>query len=350
MAFVADDLDFSTDFWPVTDDEGLYQSYKVSGSWYNHWHRNKPNTLTILSGFVFNRDQSGIPDQAKLDETIPVQKPFWIDHPEQLHAEKVRATWIGHASVLAEVDGSVILTDPIFSQRCSPFQWSGPKRYRPPACTVEELPKVDAVVISHTHYDHLDYNSVLALNTKYGTDLKWFVPSGSKDWFEGCGIQAEHIHDMVWWQNVTMADGTTIIFTPGNHWSKRTLTDTNKALWGSWLVVGSNGSKFWFGGDTGYSDVFKQIGRKYGPMDISAIPIGAYNPRATMKWSHINPQEAIKIHQDLNSQLSFGIHWGTFKLTLEPYLEPKELTLDLVSQNTTLAPFLVPTIGQSVSQ
>ena len=350
MHFVSDDLDFSSDFWPVTDDQGLYQSYKESGSWHNHWQRNKPGFATIMAGFAFNRDQSGIPTKEKLDETIPVQKPFWIEHPEELHSEKIRATWIGHASVLAEVDGSIVLTDPIFSQRCSPVQWAGLKRYRPPACTVEELPKVDAVVISHTHYDHLDYNSVLALNSKFGTNLKWFVPSGSKDWFEDCGIQSDHIHDMVWWQTVTMSNGTTIVFTPGNHWSKRSLTDTNKALWGSWLVIGKNDSKFWFGGDTAYSDVFKQIGDKYGPMDISAIPIGAYNPRETMKFSHINPQESIKIHQDLKSKLSFGIHWGTFKLTLEPYLEPKEKTLQLVSENSQLAPFLVPTIGQSVSQ
>ena len=346
---VPDDIDFSSDFWPVTDDQGLYQSYKVSGSWYNHWQRNKPGLAAIMAGFAFNRDRSVIPNKEKLDETIPVQKPFWIDHPEKLHSEQIRVTWIGHASVLAEVDGSVILTDPIFSRRCSPVQWAGAKRYRRPACTIEELPKIDAVVISHTHYDHLDYNSVLALNTKFGTNLQWFVPSGSKDWFEHCGIQSDSIHDMVWWQTVQMSDGTTIVYTPANHWSKRTLTDTNKALWGSWLVIGKNGSKFWFGGDTAYSDVFKQIGDKYGPMDISAIPIGNYNPRETMKFLHANPQEALKIHQDLKSKLSFGIHWGTFKMMSgEPYLEPKEKTLELVSKNPQLAPFLVPTIGQSV--
>ena len=116
-----------------------------------------------MAAFAFNRDRSIIPNKETLEETIPVQKPFWIDHPEELHSEKIRVTWIGHASVLAEVDDSVILTDPIFSQRCSPVQWAGAKRYRPPACTVEELPKVDAIVISHTHYDHLDRNSVLAL-------------------------------------------------------------------------------------------------------------------------------------------------------------------------------------------
>ena len=275
----SEDLDFTADFWPVTDDEGLYQSYKESGSWYNHWHKDKPGFLTIMAGFVFNRDLSGIPDQDKLDQTIPVEKPYWIKNPEKLNNVPIRATWLGHATVLAEVDGTVVLADPIFSQRCSMFQWIGPKRYRPPACTIEELPKIDVIVISHTHYDHLDLNSVKQLHSKYGKDLKWFVPGGSKDWFESCGIASESVHDLVWWQNVSISDGTSMIYTPGNHFSKRTLTDTNKALWGSWLVIGKNGSKFWFGGDTAYADVFKQIGDKYGPIDISAIPIGAYNPR-----------------------------------------------------------------------
>ena len=210
------------------------------------------------------------------------------------------------------------------------------KRYRPPACTVEELPKVDAVVISHTHYDHLDYNSVLALNSKFGTNLKWFVPSGSKDWFEDCGIQSDNIHDMVWWQTVTMSNGTTIVFTPGNHWSKRSLTDTNKALWGSWLVIGKNDSKFWFGGDTAYSDVFKQIGRRLGPFQLSAIPIGAYNPRDIMKYVHVNTDEAVKIHEDIHSEKSLGIHWGTFKLTYEFYLEPRTLIENRVTEKGKL--------------
>ena len=156
---------------------------------------------------------------------------------------------------MAEIDGATVLTDPIFSQRCFPVQWAGPKRYRPPACTVEELPEiVDAVVISHTHYDHLDTNSVKQIHQRYKNQIHWFVPSGSRSWFESFGILSDNIHDMVWWQskvmplcngkpqNPTESGVAQIVFTPGNHFSRRGLLDHNKSLWGSWLVIGSKGN------------------------------------------------------------------------------------------------------------
>jgi N-acyl-phosphatidylethanolamine-hydrolysing phospholipase D len=165
---------------------------------------------------------------------------------------------------------------------------------------------------------------------------------------------------MVWWQEVKMPmsggqpqdptnDNTPkIIFTPGNHYSRRGIVDHNKALWGSWTVIGNQGHKFWFGGDTAYSDVFKQIGKRYGPFDMSAIPIGAYNPRETMKFVHVNPEEAVKIHQDIQSKLSFGIHWGTFKLTLEHFMEPKKIINQLTTADVNLAPFKTPNIGETI--
>ena len=150
-------------------------------------------------------------------------------------------------------------------------------------------------------------------------------------------------------QNSEQSELAKIVFTPANHWSGRGICDRNKALWGSWLVIGSKGDKFWFGGDTAYSDVFKQIGHKFGPIDLCAIPIGAYNPRTTLKYVHVNPEEAVKIHKDLKSKTSFGIHWGTFKLTLEYYMEPKEKILQLTSENPDMTPFLVPNIGETVN-
>ncbi len=174
--------------------------------------------------------------------------------------------------------------------------------------------------------------------------MHWYVPSGCKDWFQSVGIKEENIHDMVWWQEVVMPRSggqvqningkslAKIVFTPSNHWSRRGANDENVALWGSWTVIGKNGGKFWFGGDTAYSDVFKQIGQKYGPIDLAAIPIGAYNPRSTMKFVHVNPEEAVKIHDDLKSKTSFGIHWGTFKLTNEYYMEPKNKILEMVKK------------------
>jgi len=362
------DVDYEGEPWPVTDEEGYYQSYKNNGSaWVNWWQRDMPSGLTIMAGFAFNEDQSNIPRASELDKTLPVSKPYWLNDSEPIDQkdstqDNLKATWIGHATVLVEIDGATVLTDPIFSRRCFPVQWAGPKRYRPPACTVQELPEiVDAVVISHTHYDHLDLNSVKQLHQRYEDRIHWFVPGGSRSWFESLGISSENIHDLVWWQSKVMPlsggkiqdpnseDSARIVFTPGNHWSGRfPPLDRNKALWGSWLVVGSKGSKFWFGGDTAYSDVFKQIGKKFGPIDLSAIPIGAYNPRPTMKFVHVDPEEAIKIHYDLKSKMSFGIHWAAFKLTLEHYMEPKERILQMVAENPGMPPFLVPNIGETV--
>ncbi len=173
---------------------------------------------------------SSIPsNQTELDQHLPVKRPYWlrgassreawgdgdidIDAGANLSssgagvvgAPGVRATWIGHATVLAEVDGAVVLTDPMFSQRASPSQWFGPRRYRPPACTVEELPDVDAVVISHTHYDHLDYNSVSALNRRFGRRLHWYVPMDMASWLTGnFGMRSENVHELVWWQEATL--------------------------------------------------------------------------------------------------------------------------------------------------
>ena len=190
-------------------------------------------------------------------------------------------------------------------------------------------------------------NSQIELSTittyRYGSNLHWYVPSDSGSFFTGVGIESDNVHEMVWWQeadlkpNETRLNNTKIVFTPNNHWGRRGLFDENTALWGSWAVIGKNGNKYWFGGDTGYSDVFKQIGKKFGPFQLSAIPIGAYKPRKTMKYFHVNPKEAVQIHKDIQSEKSLGIHWGTFKLTHEFYLEPRTLLEDIVSEEGKLS-------------
>ena len=139
-----------------------------------------------------------------------------------------------------------------------------------------------------------------------------------------------------------------IIYTPANHFSRRGAFDMNTSLWGSWAVIGSKGHKFWFGGDTAYSDVFKQIGKRFGPFDFSAIPIGAYDPRKTMQFVHVNPDQAVQIHNDIDSKVSLGIHWATFKLTNEHYMAPKRKLLELVQENPSMKPFKVVNIGETV--
>ena len=182
---------------------------------------------------------------------------------------------------------------------------------------------LNAVAISHTHYDHLEKSSVIHLNKKYGSNIDWYVPMGSGVFFSELEIPSNCIHEMVWWEE-TEVNGTSIIFTPTNHYSSRSLRDENIALWGGFAILGKNGNRFWFGGDTAYSDVFKQIGQKLGPFQLSAIPIGCYAPREALKYNHVDPIEAIKIHCDIRSEMSLGMHWGTFKTNAtEFYLEPK---------------------------
>lgn len=339
--------------WPVQNEEGLYMAYKDGGKWVNWWARGRPGIFSFLSRVATMKDLSNIPDSIEaLNEALPVREPYWTREPSSFGQPGIRATWLGHASVLAEVDGVSILTDPIFSERASMFQWAGPKRYRPPACTVNELPEsLDAVVISHSHYDHLDYYSCLGLQQRYGDRLHWFVPSGIGAFLrDSIGVSASQVHDMVWWQEEPLpGTNVTMAFTPNNHWSRRGLMDENDDLWGSWSVLGPK-HKFWFGGDTGYCNGFAQIGQKYGPFDLSAIPIGAYYPRWFMKWVHVDPSEAISMHKDLRSKKSLGIHWGTFKLTKEYYLEPKEAIQELALQDPLVGEeaFLTVNIGDTL--
>ncbi|UJR33301.1 hypothetical protein I4U23_020751 [Adineta vaga] len=225
------------------------------------------------------------------------------------------------------MENFVFLTDPVFSERCGITSYFGPKRFRPPALTVDELPdNLEAIMISHNHYDHLDYPSVQSLNRRYGNRLTWFCGLGGRDWFLACHIQ--NVVELDWWQEWTHPKNKNIqvAFCPAQHWSRRSLFDTNKSLWGGYAIKNEQ-HKFYFAGDTGYTDkisIFKQIGKKYGPFDLSAIPIGAYEPRWMMESQHVSPDESVQIHVDSGSKKSIAIHWGTWALANEFYLEPKD--------------------------
>ncbi|XP_030411949.1 N-acyl-phosphatidylethanolamine-hydrolyzing phospholipase D [Gopherus evgoodei] len=295
------------------------------GKFVNPWPTWKsPSLPNILKWALVEKNNSNIPSsKQELDKELPVLNPYFIPNPELVGktGTGMRVTWLGHASVMVEMDGLVILTDPIFSQRASPAQFVGPKRFRGPPCTVDQLPKIDAVMISHTHYDHLDYNTVESLNKRFGTELRWFVPLGLLEWMQKCGC--ENVIELDWWEEncVPGHDAVTFVFTPSQHWCKRTATDDNKTLWGSWSVLGP-WNRFFFAGDTGYCVAFKEIGNRFGPFDLAAIPIGAYEPRWFMKYQHVNPEEAVRIHIDVQSKKSVAIHWGTFALANEYYLDP----------------------------
>jgi L-ascorbate metabolism protein UlaG (beta-lactamase superfamily) len=227
-------------------------------------------------------------------------------------------TWIGHATFLLQLHGRNILTDAHFSERASPVQFAGPRRVVAPALRLPELPHIDAVVISHNHYDHLDRCSVEQLAAQRGGSPRFFVPLGLQAWFARVGIHK--VTQLDWWEQAEH-EGLHFMLTPVQHWSSRTPWDRDRTLWGGWVVEHPQ-FRFFFAGDTGYSPDFKDIGERLGFVDLAAIPIGAYDPRWFMQIMHVNPEEAVKIHQDLRARHSVAMHWGTFILTDEPLEEP----------------------------
>ena len=230
-------------------------------------------------------------------------------------------TWIGHSTFLWQYQGVNLITDPHLTDRASPVGFAGPKRIMQPAISLDDLPDLDVVVISHNHYDHLDKKSVLGIARRQKDNPPLFlVPLGMKDWFADIGIE-EKVVELDWWQVYQVGDWK-YHAVPVQHWSRRGLLDTNEMLWCGWVVEAPN-KRLFFAGDTGYSDDFKDIGKRFGQMDLSLIPIGAYAPRWFMKDMHCNPEEAVQIHLDVNSKQSIGMHWGTFlDLTDEPLDEP----------------------------
>jgi N-acyl-phosphatidylethanolamine-hydrolysing phospholipase D len=238
-------------------------------------------------------------------------------------AQKPRATWIGHASMLVQYQGINFLTDPHLTDRAAPIDFFVDKRLTPVAITFENMPKIDFIVISHNHFDHLDHRTV----DMFANTVTWYVPMGLKAWFLDRGIRNDKVVELDWWQSSQFNDKVTLTFTPNVHWSKRSPWDTNISHWGAWSV-NIDGFKSWFSGDTAYdASVFKEIGERAGPFDMAFIPIGAYAPRYFMSKQHVDPLQAVKIHQDIQSKLSIPIHWATFQLTQEPFLEPPELLL-----------------------
>ncbi|WAR25540.1 NAPEP-like protein [Mya arenaria] len=261
-------------------------------------------------------------EELELDKTLPVLKPDIETLAAGEKSNNLRAVWMGHACVLVKVDDLVVLTDPVWGYKCGPLGKMGAKRYRPPPCSIDELPELDAVVISHNHYDHLEYSTVVKLNKRFGKNLHWFVAEGQAKWMRDAGC--EMVTELTWWEEASLekhGHKYTIAATPSQHWCQRTATDRDKGP----------RHNFYFAGDTGYCFGFRQIGRKYGPFSLAAIPIGAYHPRWFMRPQHCNPEEAVEMHVDLRARRSLAIHWGTYVMTVEPYMEPKTKLADAVA-------------------
>jgi N-acyl-phosphatidylethanolamine-hydrolysing phospholipase D len=227
------------------------------------------------------------------------------------------ATWIGHATLLVQMNGVNFLTDPTWSNTPSPVPLIGPSRYVKPGISLQDLPPIDFVMISHNHYDHLDLPSLRKL-AKLNANTVFFVPLGNGDLLRKNGL--DNVQELDWGDTASYKN-VTVHCLPTQHWSKRSITDTRKALWSSWAVAGAT-KRFYFAGDTGYFDGFKDIGEKLGPFDLAAVPIGAYEPNAMMKASHTNPEEAVQAAVDLQAKTAVAMHFGTFDLSDEPIGEP----------------------------
>ncbi|HJR51184.1 MAG TPA: MBL fold metallo-hydrolase [Gemmatimonadales bacterium] len=227
-----------------------------------------------------------------------------------------RITWVGHGTVLVQMDGLGVLTDPNWSARAGPTSWIGARRLNAPGLAFEHLPRIDVVTISHDHYDHLDLPTVRRLAATH--DPLFLVPLGMKAWFLDNGMS--RVVELDWWQEHEHR-GVRFVCAPAQHFSQRSLWDGNRRLWASWAVLGRD-LRFYHGGDTGYFDGFKEIGRRLGPFDVAALPIGAYLPPEMMQWVHLTPEQAVQAFLDLGARTMLAMHWGTFDLADEPLDEP----------------------------
>lgn len=319
---------------------GAPTHHQPGGGFRNPWLERQPGSQGAreLLRWQWQRLWQGLPKRPAA-ESLAAATPA-IDAP--LERDSLRVTWIGQASFLLEVGGRNLLTDPVFSRRASPVQWAGPARLTPPPITVRELPAIDAVLVSHDHYDHLDLPTVRALRDRFGERITWFTPLGYRAWFRRQGI--ERVVELDWWEEALLAADPTdaaraaptpvsnaagapggelrVRALPAQHWTRRSPFDRTPRLWCSWAVDdGTN--RVYFGGDSGYCPAFTEIGRRAGPFDVSLLPIGAYEPRWFMETAHMNPEEAVQSYLDLGGRGAFvGMHWGTFVLTDEPVLEP----------------------------
>jgi len=264
---------------------------------------------------IFNKEKK------KLDMTISedhvLEKQQVLRNLEK-YKDNDYIGWIGHATFIIKLGDTTIITDPLFSKNTGPLIF-GPKRYVDPAIKLKELPKIDLFLLTHNHYDHQDMSSIRNFPYK---KAKVLIPLKLSKYFNNFN----DVNEMDWYDHIKINEDLKITFLPAVHWSKRSLFDTNKSLWGSYLIEYKN-KKFLFACDTGKGNIYKELGKKYGPIDITFINIGAYNfypimPIKDKSVYHTNPEEALEIARDLNSKKVIGMHWGTVVLSLEPIMEP----------------------------
>ena len=303
-----------------------------NGETFHYKNQEINKSITDLLKWKFSGKQSTWPENIKVKQVKIKQERVYKD---------IAITFINHSTFLIQADGINILTDPVWSERVSPFSWAGPKRSRLPGVKYKDLPPIDIVLVGHNHYDHLDIETLKLLHKDHKP--KFIVGLGVDLLLKEEGI--DNVKALGWRESINISN-IEYHFVECQHWSARGLFDKNVTLWGSFIIKLSNKS-IYFASDTGYSEHFKEQRKIYGAMDISLLPIGAYEPRWFMKSQHMNPEEAVKSHIDLESGFTIGMHFGTFQLTDEAIDTPeKELQLALLKYNITKEKFIAPVFGQ----
>ena len=279
----------------------------------------------------------------------PAWPPWIVDEdpplPDAPQPREVATTYIGHATLLLRFAGCTVLTDPMFSLRASPFAFLGPKRVRPPAMGLADLPKIDAICLSHNHYDHMDLPSLRQLQVRGNPPIVTGIGNGT--YLARRGIA--NVIELDWWESAEPVDGLRITYVPAQHWSRRHFWDTNRMLWGG-HVIEAQGARAYFAGDTGYPAQFGEIAQRLGAPDVALLPIGAYEPRWFMAPQHMNPDEAVRAHLDLGARLSLAIHFGTFCLTDEAFGAPEAALAAARTQlGVDAGAFRIPAFGETIA-
>lgn len=285
----------------------------------------------------------------------PHEKPLLPDAPD-LPANRIalireeiftppatgwRISWLGHASFLIQGADISLLVDPVFCKHCSPIPLPSTRRLTEPPIPPSALPPIHAVLLTHTHYDHLD----LPFLRRLGVQTPLIVPEGHAEWLRRSGFS--NVRELAWFASQTVAPGVSVTATPAQHFTARSFRDRNQGHWCGWLLEGA-GCKLWHTGDSGYCEAFREIGERFGPIDFGMIPIGAYQPRHIMHPMHLNPEEAAQVFQETRCRRAVAMHWGTFKLTDEPLGEPLlRLHAALEKLGISRDDFITGVIGQS---
>lgn len=268
-------------------------------------------------------------------EELPIETPTYPDNPS---TDALNITWLGHSSILMQMHGLNVLIDPVFSEYSSPVPFAGPKRFSESPIKKEDLPNIDILVITHDHYDHLDYNTIKEIDNKVD---KYIVPLGIENHLESWGVSKDKITNMAWWEEVNI-DGLTIGCTPARHYSRRSLNDSYKTLWASFVFIDEY-HKVFDSGDTGFDKHFKEIHNKYGDFDIALIDSGQYDVR--WKSTHMIPEESVTAGKILNAKTIMPIHWGAYKLAQHPWDDSVErFTQEAEKQSIN---YITPKIGET---